>query len=80
MVILDWMMPGLDGLELCRRIRKLNRGPYIYVLLLTAKDGKEDVVAGLEAGADDYLTKPFDVNELHARVRVGKRCWNCRMR
>lgn len=73
MVILDWMMPGLDGIELCRRIRSHEAGPYKYVLLLTAKGIKEDVVAGLEAGADDYLTKPFDVNELRARVRAGKR-------
>ncbi len=73
MVILDWMMPGLDGIELCRRIRAQKSGRYKYVLLLTAKDSKEDVVAGLEAGADDYLTKPFDVNELRARVRAGQR-------
>jgi two-component system cell cycle response regulator len=73
LVILDWMMPGMDGIELCRRIRKRDQGTYRYVLLLTAKDDKQDVVAGLEAGADDYLTKPFDVDELHARVRAGKR-------
>lgn len=73
LVILDWMMPGMDGLEVCRRIRSRHQGPYSYVLLLTAKDDKQDVVAGLEAGADDYLTKPFDVDELHARVRAGKR-------
>jgi len=73
LAILDWMMPGMDGIELCRRIRGCNHGPYRYVLLLTAKDDKQDVVAGLEAGADDYLTKPFDVDELRARVRAGKR-------
>ena len=73
MAILDWMMPGMDGIEICRKIRSLQQGPYRYVLLLTAKDDKHDVVQGLEAGADDYLTKPFDVDELHARVRAGKR-------
>jgi len=73
MAILDWIMPGLDGIELCHRIRSHQHGPYKYVLLLTAKGAKEDVVAGFEAGADDYLTKPFDVNELRARVRAGKR-------
>ena len=71
--VLDWMMPGLDGIELCRRIRGRDNGPYRYVILLTAKDHKEDIVAGLESGADDYLTKPFDVEELRARVRAGKR-------
>ena len=73
LAILDWMMPGMDGLELCRKIRSRERGPYRYVLLLTARDDKQDVVAGLEAGADDYLTKPFEVDELRARVRSGKR-------
>lgn len=73
MAILDWMMPGMDGIEVCRKIRAREQGPYCYVLLLTAKDDREDVVAGLDAGADDYLTKPFDVNELRARVRAGKR-------
>ena len=73
LAILDWMMPGIDGIELCRRIRSRDQSPYRYVLLLTAKDDKQDVIAGLEAGADDYLTKPFDVDELRARVRAGKR-------
>jgi two-component system cell cycle response regulator len=73
LAILDWMMPGMDGIELCRRIRSRDQGLYRYVLLLTAKDDKQDVVAGLEAGADDYLTKPFDVDELRARVRAGTR-------
>lgn len=73
MAILDWMMPGMDGLELCRKIRSREKGPYLYVLLLTARDEKQDVVAGLEAGADDYLTKPFEVGELRARVRAGRR-------
>lgn len=73
LAILDWMMPGMDGIELCRRIRTRDQGLYRYVLLLTAKDDKQDVITGLEAGADDYLTKPFDVDELRARVRAGKR-------
>ena len=73
LAILDWMMPGMEGIELCRRIRSHDQTPYRYVLLLTAKDNKQDLVAGLEAGADDYLTKPFDVDELRARVRAGKR-------
>jgi diguanylate cyclase (GGDEF)-like protein len=73
LLILDWMMPGIDGIELCRRIRQRNRDSYQYVVLLTGKDGKQDVVNGLEAGADDYLTKPFNLGELRARVRTGKR-------
>jgi two-component system cell cycle response regulator len=73
MAVLDWMMPGMDGIDVCRKIRGRTQGPYCYVLLLTAKDDREDVVAGLDAGADDYLTKPFDVDELRARVRAGKR-------
>jgi diguanylate cyclase (GGDEF)-like protein len=73
MAILDWMMPGIDGIELCRRIRSRGQGAYLYVLLLTAKDDKQDMIAGFEAGADDYLTKPFNVNELRARVWAGKR-------
>ncbi len=73
LAILDWMMPGMDGIELCRRIRSRDQGTYLYVLLLTAKDNKQDMIAGLEAGADDYLTKPFDVDELRARVWAGRR-------
>jgi two-component system, cell cycle response regulator len=73
LLILDWMMPGLNGVELCRRIRERHQGSYQYILLVTGKDGKQDVVEGLEAGADDYLTKPFDVGELRARVSTGKR-------
>ena len=73
LLILDWVMPGIDGTELCRRIREQQRSPYQYILLATGKDDKQDVVRGLEAGADDYLTKPFDRNELRARLRVGRR-------
>jgi diguanylate cyclase (GGDEF)-like protein len=73
LAIIDWMMPGIDGAELCRRIRRQAREPYQYVLLLTGKDRKEDLIAGLEAGADDYLTKPFDAHELEVRVRGGRR-------
>jgi diguanylate cyclase (GGDEF)-like protein len=73
LLILDWVMPGIEGTELCRRLRSRQCFPYQYILLLTANDNKQDVVRGLEAGADDYLTKPFDPNELRARLRVGRR-------
>jgi two-component system, cell cycle response regulator len=71
--LLDWMMPGLDGLEVCRKVRQAGREPYTYVILLTGRDRQEDVVAGLAAGADDYLRKPFDNLELEARIRTGRR-------
>ena len=73
LAIVDWMMPGLDGTELCRRIRKQAKEPYVYVILLTGKDRKEDLIEGLEAGADDYVTKPVDPHELEVRVRGGQR-------
>lgn len=73
LAILDWMMPGLDGVEVCRRMRQLSTPTPSYLILLTAKTDKEDVVAGLEAGADDYLTKPFARAELRARIEVGAR-------
>ncbi len=73
LLILDWMMPGIDGLELCRRIREKQEDRYQYVLLLTGKDEKEHVIEGLNSGADDYLTKPFDIGELRARLRTGNR-------
>ncbi len=72
-VISDWMMPGLDGPELVRRIRAARRPGYVYVILLTARTDKNDVVAGMEAGADDFITKPFDLGELRARLRAGER-------
>jgi diguanylate cyclase (GGDEF)-like protein len=73
MAILDWMMPGMEGVQVCRRIRAHGGRPYVYILLLTARTQREDLLAGLESGADDYLTKPFDAQELHARLRVGQR-------
>jgi two-component system cell cycle response regulator len=73
MALLDWMMPGQNGVDVCREMRKLRPAPYTYILLLTAKDAKESVVEGLESGADDYLTKPFHPQELRARIRVGLR-------
>jgi two-component system cell cycle response regulator len=71
--LLDWMMPGQNGVDVCRALRKHRPLPYTYILLLTARDAKEGVVEGLESGADDYLTKPFDPQELKARIRVGLR-------
>jgi two-component system chemotaxis response regulator CheY len=72
-VVTNWMMPGIDGLDLIRQIRTARLERYIYVILLTARNTKLDVVDGLEAGADDYLIKPFDPNELLARVAISKR-------
>jgi two-component system chemotaxis response regulator CheY len=73
LVISDWMMPNLDGLELCRKIREMERSSYTYFIILTAKERKEDVVKGLEAGADDFLIKPFHQEELKYRVQIGER-------
>lgn len=73
LAILDWMMPGLAGVEVCRRVRGLESDEPPYLILLTSMSEKADIVAGLEAGADDYLAKPFDPGELQARVNVGRR-------
>jgi DNA-binding response OmpR family regulator len=73
LAIIDWMMPTVDGLELCRRIRQNAAYAHMYVILLTGRDDRKDVVAGLDAGADDYIVKPFDPDELRARVQVGIR-------
>ena len=72
-VISDWMMPEMDGVELIRRIRACERSGYVYTILLTAKSAKEDVVVGMDAGADDFITKPFDQDELRLRLRAGER-------
>jgi CheY-like chemotaxis protein len=74
LVILDWIMPGIDGLELCRRLRKTNLRNPPYIILLTSKTEPRDTVAALEAGANDYVRKPYDCDELRARIQVG-----CRM-
>ncbi|HEY3900368.1 MAG TPA: response regulator transcription factor [Chthoniobacter sp.] len=71
--ILDWMMPRMDGVEVCRRVRQSHASPYIYLLMLTAKSQKDEIAAGLDAGADDYVIKPFDPDELRARLKVGQR-------
>jgi diguanylate cyclase (GGDEF)-like protein len=73
LAIVDWDMPRLSGVELCRRVRAEAREPYVYLILLTANDRKEAVVEGLSAGADDYVKKPFDDQELEVRLRTGKR-------
>lgn len=73
LVVSDWMMPKVDGLELCRKIREMQRSRYTYFIILTAKERKEDVIQGLEAGADDFLIKPFHQEELKYRVQIGER-------
>jgi diguanylate cyclase (GGDEF)-like protein len=73
LVVLDWIMPHLDGVEVCRAVRKRAIEPYLYIILLTVKGQQKEIVEGLEAGADDYVTKPFDLLELKARLRAGRR-------
>ena len=73
LAILDWMMPHMDGLTICRQLRENAARRSTYIILLTARGDKRDIVAGLDSGADDYITKPFDREELHARVNVGLR-------
>ncbi len=73
LAILDWMMPEMDAPEICRRVRHDPKARSTYVILLTALGQKKDIVAGLQAGADDYVTKPFDPEELRARIQVGVR-------
>jgi len=73
LVILDRMMPGMDGIEICKKIRQMETNDVSYIILLTVLDRKENIVEGLEAGANDYITKPFDHNELRARIKVGQR-------
>ncbi len=73
LALLDWVMPELDGPAVCRQVRQKREQPYVHMVLLTSKESKQDVVEGLESGADDYLVKPFDVEELKARLRTGLR-------
>jgi len=73
MAVLDWMMPGMYGVEICSRLRTLNLTNYIYVILLTAKNKREDIIKGLESGADDYVIKPFNYEELKLRLKIGRR-------
>jgi two-component system, cell cycle response regulator len=73
MAILDWVMPHLTGPDVCKKVRENRREPYTYILLLTSKDSKDETIEGLEAGADDYIIKPFDQQELSVRLRAGKR-------
>lgn len=73
LAILDWVMPKKDGLEICRELRSSGTDHYVYIIFLTSRGRKEDLVEGLEAGADDYIVKPFDYNELRTRVRAGGR-------
>jgi len=71
--VLDWMMPGIEGIEICRRLHTTPGFELVYIILVTSRGGKEDLSYGLAAGANDYITKPFDPVELEARVRVGQR-------
>lgn len=73
LALIDWMMPGMDGPSVCKEVRRRRQQPYVYMVLLTAKESTEDVIAGLEAGADDYLKKPVHAAELKARLRSGQR-------
>ncbi len=80
MAILDWMMPEIDGVELCKRVRGLEKKSYTYIILLTAKRHLDDIVKGLSLGADDYVTKPFNSLELKSRVKSGERIINLELK
>jgi two-component system, cell cycle response regulator len=73
LALLDWIMPGRDGIEVCREVRHRKEHAYTYLILLSSRETKQDIVQGLESGADDYLTKPYDTDELKARLRAGER-------
>ncbi len=72
-VVSDWLMPGIDGLELCRRIRGMEEAAYIYLIMISTQDSKADILQGLESGVDDYLAKPIDMETLKARIDIGTR-------
>ena len=71
--VLDWMMPGMDGVEVCRKIREIKTNEPAYLILLTSRDNKKDIIHGLKAGANDYIVKPYDVEELQVRIGVGRK-------
>ena len=73
LAILDWMMPGMDGVEVCRKVRAINTSDPPYLILLTSRDNREDIVKGLKSGANDYIVKPYDVEELQVRIGVGRK-------
>ena len=73
LAIIDWVMPGLNGIELCRKVREGDLEKYVYMILLTSRDDRQDLLEGLGAGADDYVTKPFDQEALRLRLRAGER-------
>lgn len=79
LALVDWMMPGLDGLELCRRIQTASRRKLLYIIMLTARDDKDEIAAALEAGADDYIVKPFQPQELQSRLKAGRRILECQV-
>lgn len=72
-VITDWLMPGIDGIELCKKIRETEKGQYTYIIMLTMKKGMQSVIDGIDAGADDFISKPFEKEELAARIKAGER-------
>jgi DNA-binding response OmpR family regulator len=73
MALLDWVLPGMDGLEICRRVRQVRRPASVYLILLSGRTSREALIAGLEGGADEYLPKPVDLDELRVRLLSGKR-------
>ena len=76
LAVLDWVMPGMDGVEICRKVRQESEAPYVYLVLVTGKSRTQDVVEGIESGADDFVSKPFEEQELRVRLRAGQRIVN----